>query len=169
MELVQLALGINFITSSDNAASFSLVLYWWFPMRIPLSWSMVWSFVIYILNRISVLGMAKWFQVICQLQSVGSDAYTLLRKIMRPTTTYQEELPWWLRESVVHVGWEGPYIIVSHSILFELMESKTRCLQWWWSDLPPLSFSWLQRVAEWVWANFTLWVYLIAAGGSSWS
>lgn len=62
-----------------------------------LTWFMVWSFVIYTLNRISVLGMANWFQVICQLRSVGSDACTLLRKMMRPTTAYQEELPWWLR------------------------------------------------------------------------
>lgn len=123
-----------------------------------LTWFMVWSFVIYTLNRISVLGMANWFQVICQLRSVGSDACTLLRKMMRPTTAYQEELPWWLRESVVHVGWEEPYIIISHSILFDLMESKTRYFQWWWSGSPPLSFSWFQGVAEWVWGNLTLWV-----------
>lgn len=37
VELVQLALGINFITSSGNVASFSLVPYQWFPMKTSLS------------------------------------------------------------------------------------------------------------------------------------
>lgn len=62
-----------------------------------LSWSMVWSFTIYILDRASGLGMANWSHVKCQFQSVGGEACALLRRLRRPITTCQEELPWRLK------------------------------------------------------------------------
>ena len=91
-------------------------------MRPLLSWSMVWSFIIYSLDGISGLGIADWFQLIRQLPSVGSEACTLLR----PAATYQEELPWWLRECVVHLRWERTYMIISQRTLFKLRRDETR-------------------------------------------